>query len=154
MKGNAQVIEVLNEALIDELMAINQYILHSEMYSNWGYKKLGESEKALARVEMKHAEMLVERIVFLEGMPTMTDYRKLNIGSDAKSMIAGDLKSEMEAVDVYRRLTALAWDKADKATADLAQGILVEEEEHVNDQESERDMLEKLGVQIYLGTKV
>lgn len=154
MKGNPEVIEMLNEALMDELMAINQYILHSEIFSNWGYKELGDFEKKLARVEMGHAEKLIERIVFLEGMPNMTNYKKLDIGKDTPSMLASDLKLEMGAVERYKDLSALAFKMGDKNTFDLAISLLVDEENHVNDQESERDQIKDMGLPVYLSTKV
>lgn len=154
MKGNAEIIELLNEALRDELIAINQYILHSEMFSNWGFEKMASFEKGLAIQEMKHAEALVERILFLEGMPSMTDYKKLNIGTDAPSMVASDLNLEMGAVDIYNRIIDAAFKKGDKGTADFIEPILKDEETHVNSQEAEQDMMKKMGVEIYLSTKV
>jgi bacterioferritin len=154
MKGDALIIEMLNDALIDELMAINQYILHSEIFSNWGYEKLGAMEKGLARAEMGHAERLIERIVFLEGMPNMTNYRKLNIGEKTPDMLASDLKLEMGAVDRYRKIAETAFSKGDKVTFELASSLLKDEEDHVNTQEGERDMIVDMGLQIYLSTKV
>jgi bacterioferritin len=154
MRGNPEIIELLNEALRDELMAINQYILHSEMFSNWGFEKMANFEKGLAKEEMKHAEAIVERIIFLEGMPGMTDYKKLNIGTDAPSMVASDLSLEMGAVEIYNKIIDTAFKKGDKGTVDFIEPILRDEERHVNSQEGERDMIEKMGVQIYLSTKV
>jgi bacterioferritin len=154
MKGNAKIIELLNEALRDELMAINQYMLHSEMFSNWGFEKMASFEKGLAREEMGHAEKLVERIIFLEGMPGMTDYGKLNIGTDAPSMVGSDLNLEMGAVEIYNKIIDTAFKNGDKGTVDFIEPILRDEERHVNDQEAEQDMIEKMGVQIYLSTKV
>lgn len=154
MKGNATVIELLNEALMDELMSINQYILHSEMFSNWGYEKLAKFEKDLAKVEMKHAESLVERIIFLEGMPGMTEYGKLDIGQKTPDMLASDLKLEMGAVSIYNRIIDTAFRNGDKGTVEFAESILEDEEDHVNAQEAERDMIRDMGLEIYLSTKI
>jgi bacterioferritin len=104
MKGNADIIELLNEALGEELTAINQYFLHAEMCENWGYKKQAAASKKQAIDEMKHAEVLVERILFLEGRPNLSKYQMLTVGQTVPDMIANDLKLEVGAVALYNRI--------------------------------------------------
>ena len=154
MKGNAEVIESLNEALSEELTAINQYFLHSEICEDWGYKKLSALEKKLSIDEMKHAEELIERILFLEGAPNMSNYRKLHIGKMVPDMIQNDLKLEIGAVAMYNRLIEVAKKQNDSGTARLLKKILKDEESHVDRLEEQQDKIKDMGLQIYLGTQV
>src|SRR5579863_2902846 len=124
MKGKPEVIEVLADMLKEELGAINQYFLHSEMCENWGYKRLSSFIKKQAIGEMKHAEILIERILFLEGMPNMGDMQRLNIGNDVKQQITNDLAVERNPVAEYNKAVATARKAADNASADLLETIL------------------------------
>jgi bacterioferritin len=154
MKGNAEVIEVLNEALSEELTAINQYFLHAEMCENWGYKKLAAFDKKQAIDEMKHAEALIERILFLEGLPNLSKYQKLNIGSTVPDMIKNDAKSETAAVVLYNRAIDLAAKKSDQGTADFLKKLLKDEEGHLDELESHQDRIRDMGLQVYLSVQV
>ena len=154
MKGDSDVLESLNEALGEELMAINQYFLHSEMCENWGYKKLSAFAKKESIDEMKHAEPLLERILFLEGTPNMSKGMKLNIGKAVPDMIKNDLKLEMGAVAMYNRLIEVANKKNDHGTAELLKKILKDEESHVDGLEEQEDMIRDMGLQVYLSIQV
>ncbi len=154
MKGDAEVLESLNEALSEELTAINQYFLHSETCENWGYKKLSAFIKKESIDEMKHAEALLERILFLEGAPNMSKIQKLNIGKTVPDMIKNDLKLEMGAVAMYNRFIEIAIKKNDNGTAELLKKILREEEAHVDGLEEQEDMIRDMGLQVYLSTQV
>src|SRR6202789_896382 len=130
MKGNAKVISELNKALREELTAINQYFLHAEMCENWGYRKLSEFIKKQSIGEMRHAESLLERILFLDGVPTMEPL-KLAIGSNVRDMIDADLKLEVGAVAQYNAAGQIATDQKDNGSAGLLGGVLKNEENHV-----------------------
>lgn len=153
MKGDAQVIEILNEALSEEMKAINQYVLHAEIFGNWGYCKLEKFEKKLAYEEMEHAEKLIERILFLEGMPGM-ECSKITVGKDAQEMIKNDHKLEIGAVDLYNRLSSLARKKNDNLTAHIADHLLKAEECHTAKLEAELQKISDMGLEAYLTTKV
>jgi len=150
MKGNKRVLEALNEALSEELTAINQYILHSEMCENWGYTKLASFIKKESIDEMKHAEQLIERILFLEGVPVMTKYRKLNIGQKVPEMIENDLALELDAVALYNGMIAEATDAKDNGTAELFKKLLKDEEAHVDGLEEQQDLIKGMGLENYL----
>jgi bacterioferritin len=154
MKGKTEIIEALNEALSEELTAINQYILHAEMCENWGYKKLASFIKKESIDEMKHAEYLVERLLFLEGTPNMSKYQKLNIGKTVPEMIGNDLKLELSAVAMYNRFIALANQHADQGTSELLKKILKDEESHVDGLEEHEGMIKEMGLGIYLSGQV
>jgi bacterioferritin len=154
MKGNAEVIVLLNEALSEELTAINQYFLHGEMCENWGYKKQSAASKKQAIDEMKHAEVLIERILFLEGQPNLSKYQKLTIGQTVPDMIANDLKLELAAVALYNKIIDVATQKNDQGTAELLKKILKDEEAHVDGLEEMQDKIRDMGVQIYLSVQV
>ena len=154
MKGNAEVIELLNEALSEELTAINQYFLHGEMCENWGYKKQSAASKKQAIDEMKHAEVLIERILFLEGKPNLSKYQMLTIGQTVPDMIANDLKLELAAVALYNKIIDVATQKNDQGTAELLKKILKDEEAHVDVLEEMQDKIRDMGVQIYLSVQV
>ncbi|MBN1568857.1 MAG: bacterioferritin [Acidobacteria bacterium] len=149
MKGNKEILELLNEALSEELTAINQYFLHAEMCENWGYKKQSAASKKQAIDEMKHAEELIERILFLEGAPNLSKYQKLNIGQTVPEMITNDLKLELAAVDLYNRIIDKSVEKNDQGTAEMLKKILKDEESHVDGLEEMQDKIRDMGVQIY-----
>ncbi len=154
MKGNSDILEQLNEALSEELTAINQYFLHAEMCENWGYKKQSAASKKQAIDEMKHAEALIERILFLEGKPNLSKYQMLNIGQTVPEMIANDLKLEYAAVALYNKIIDLATKKNDQGTAELLKKILREEEAHVDGLEEMQDEIRDMGIQIYLSVQI
>jgi len=154
MKGNADVLESLNEALSEELTAINQYFLHAEMCESMGYKKLSAFVKKESIDEMKHAEALIERILFLEGAPNMTKYHKLTIGQTIPDMFKNDLKLELAAVAMYNGLIELAAKKGDQGTAELLKRILKDEEGHVDGLEEINDMIKEMGLGTFLSTQV
>ncbi len=153
MKGDAEVLEALGEALSEELTAINQYFLHSEMCENWGYKKLSAFIKKESIDEMKHAEELIERILFLEGAPNMTKPMKLNVGKTVPEMIRNDLKLEAGAVAMYNRLIAVANKKHDFGTAELLKKLLKDEEAHIDGLEEHEDQIRDMGLQVYLSVQ-
>src|SRR5512145_3044865 len=148
MKGNSDIVEMLNEALSEELTAINQYFLHSEMCENWGYKKQSAASKKQAIDEMKHAEVLIERILFLEGRPNLSKYQMLTIGQTVPEMIANDLKLEYGAVALYNRIIEAAVKKNDQGTAEMLKKILKDEEDHVDGLEEMQDQIRDMGIQI------
>lgn len=154
MKGKTEVLAQLNKALKEELGALNQYILHAEMCENWGYKKLAASTKKQSIGEMKHAEDIIERILFLEGMPNLRDLPKLNIGTDVKTQLENDLALELSAVESYNEGIAVARKAGDNATADMFTTILKDEEEHVDALETELGLIEGLGLQNYLAQQL
>lgn len=150
MKGNEEVIAVLNGLLADELTAIHTYILHSEMCENWGYKKLGGFIKKQSIGEMKHAEQLIERILFLEGTPKLAETMKLNIGKDVKQQLTNDLKLEQGAVVEYNKAIEACRKNSDNATADFLKEILKDEEQHVDFLETQLGLIDQLGYENYL----
>ena len=150
MKGNSKVLDALNEALSEELTAINQYFLHAEMCENWGYHKLSAFMKKESIDEMKHAEKLIERILFLEGSPTMSKYKKFNIGQSVPDMIENDLKLELEAVKMYNHFVKLAATENDHGSAQLFKTLLQDEEGHVDGLEEQQDLIKGMGLQNYL----
>ena len=154
MKGNAKVIAVLNEALQEELLAINQYFLHAEMCENWKYETLAKFIKKQSIDEMKHAEKLIERILFLDATPSVTGPASLKVGKNVKEQIANDLELELGAVQLYNRAIKLARDEADNATAEFLQGILADEEDHVDFLESQLHLIEEIGYERYLSKQV
>jgi bacterioferritin len=149
MKGNPKVIELLNRALREELTAINQYFVHAEMCENWGYDRLAKYIKKQSIGEMKHAESLMERILFLDGMPSMEPLA-LTIGSNVKDMIHADLKLEIEAVAMYNESVRIATDEKDNGSRDLFVALLKDEEEHVDWLEAQAHQIKELGYERYL----
>jgi bacterioferritin len=154
MKGKPEVLAQLAEMLKEELGAINQYILHAEMQENWGYKRLGAEVKKQSIGEMKHAEKLIERILFLEGFPRLDQMAKLNIGKDVKQQLANDLKLERMAVDDYNAAVEISRKAGDNATADFLKEILKDEEEHVDFLEQQLGLIEQLGYENYLAQQI
>ena len=151
MQGNPKVIAELNRALKEELVAINQYFLHAEMCENWKYDKLGSFIKKQSIDEMKHAEALIERILFLDATPTMTEAMQLNIGQNVKQQITGDLKLEVAAVAMYNNAIKIARDEGDNASRELFERLLKDEEMHVDWLEAQ---IEELGYERYLSQQI
>jgi bacterioferritin len=154
MKGQPAIIETLNHLLADELTAINQYMVHSEMCGNWGYAKLHEAVEKRAITEMKHAEHLIERILFLEGKPTVSVLNQINIGTDVAAQLQADLASEMMAIDAYNNALRQAGDLGDNGTGDLLQSILNDEEGHAEWIEAQLDQIAQMGIQVYLSKQM
>jgi bacterioferritin len=154
MQGNPKVIAELNRALKEELVAINQYFLHAEMCENWKYDKLGSFIKKQSIDEMKHAEALIERILFLDATPTMTEAMQLNIGQNVKQQITGDLKLEVAAVAMYNNAIKIARDEGDNASRELFERLLKDEEMHVDWLEAQLHQIEELGYERYLSQQI
>jgi bacterioferritin len=154
MQGNPKVIEALNEALKEELTAINQYFLHAEMCENWHYDKLGSFIKKQSIDEMRHAESLIERILFLDGTPSLTELMQINIGSSVKEQLQSDLKLEIAEVAMYNRSVALARDAGDNASRELFERLLKDEEEHVDWLEAQIHQIKEMGYERYLSQQV
>ncbi|MFA5309905.1 MAG: bacterioferritin [Dehalococcoidales bacterium] len=154
MKGDAKVIETLNSLLADELTAINQYMVHAEMCESWGYEKLGGVIQKRAVDEMKHAEKLIGRILFLEGIPIVSELRKMHIGADVPKMFAGDHGLEADAIKSYNAAIALCGDVRDFATREILEGILNDEDRHIDGIEEIQDEVGQMGIQVFLSTQV
>jgi len=153
MKGNAKLIETLNSLLSDELTAINQYMVHSEMCDNWGFEKLHKAIEKQAIDEMKHAESLIARILFLEGSPTVSRLNQINIGKTVGEMLGNDLDAEAHAVKMYNDAVQQAQSLRDEGTRDLLRQILHDEEEHLDWDEQQRDLIEQMGIENYLASQ-
>jgi bacterioferritin len=149
MKGDPKVIEYLNRVLRNELTAINQYFLHSRMFKDWGLKALGDYEFQESVDEMKHADGLIERILFLEGLPNMQDIGKLRIGEHTREMLSCDLDLEMEAIPDLREAIEYCESCKDFVSRDLFDAILSSEEEHVDWLETQLDLIERVGIENY-----
>jgi bacterioferritin len=154
MKGDEKVITTLNSLLADELTAINQYMVHAEMCENWGYVKLGEAIQKRAVEEMKHAEKLIGRILFLEGIPIVSELRKMHIGADVPKMFASDHVLEGDAIKAYNSAIQLCGDARDFATREILEAILNDEDKHIDDIEEVEDEIEQMGIQIFLSRQI
>ena len=154
MKGAPQVIETLNSLLADELTAINQYMVHAEMCENWGYDKLAEDIQKRAIEEMKHAEKLIARIIFLEGIPIVNNLRKMNIGSDVPKMFASDHLLEEGAIKSYNEGIKVCGDAKDFATREILEKILNDEDAHIDRIEEVQDQIAQMGIQVFLSVQV
>ena len=154
MKGDAKVIGFLNAVLRNELVAINQYFLHARMYKDMGLMELADHEYAESLDEMKHADQLIERILFLEGLPNMQDIGKLRIGEATREMIECDLALEMDALPELKDATAYCEECRDFVSRDLFDSILASEEEHVDWLETQLALIDKMGIENYLQAKM
>ena len=154
MQGSPKVVAALNEALKEELTAINQYFLHGEMCENWHYSKLADHIKKESIDEMRHAEALIERILFLDGIPIMTEAMQLTIGSNVQAQLESDLKLEINAVAMYNRFVQLARDEADNASRELFERLLRDEEAHVDWLEAQVHQIRELGYERYLSQQI
>lgn len=154
MKGDAQVIAHLNKVLANELIAINQYFLHARMFKDWGLKELADHEYEESIDEMKHADELVERILFLEGLPNMQDLGKLRIGENTKEMFECDLALELDAIPDLRDGIEYCESVRDYVSRDLLQSILESEEEHVDWLETQLSLIKNIGLENYLSEKM
>jgi bacterioferritin len=150
MKGNEKIIERLNLLLADELTAINQYMVHSEMCDNWGYEKLNGAIEKRAIEEMKHAERHIARILFLEGNPTVSKLNKINIGPDVEKQLKNDWDAEQGAIQMYNDSIRLAVEVGDNGTRDMLESILTDEEAHIDWVEAQLDQIKQMGIQNYL----
>ncbi|MEZ4314922.1 MAG: bacterioferritin [Polyangiaceae bacterium] len=154
MKGSKEVIDALNEVLAAELVAINQYFLHAKMCKNWGYMALGDFIRKESIDEMRHAESLVDRILFLEGLPNLQRLDKLRVGQTVPELLKSDLALEYEAVKRLNTSIALCRDKGDSVSESLLRGILTAEEAHVDWIETQLGLIDKLGEQAYLTEQI
>ncbi len=154
MKGNVKVIAALQEALKEELTAINQYFLHAEMCENWHYSKLGDFIKKQSIDEMKHAEELIERILFLDGTPSLTEPMRLTVGKDVKGQLESDLQLELSAVKLYNDAVATAQAHGDNASRELFERLLRDEEKHVDWLEAQLHQIREIGYERYLTQQI
>jgi bacterioferritin len=154
MKGSKAIIEALNSVLTKELTAINQYFLHARMLQDWGLEKLGKLEYEASIDEMKHADMVIKRILFLEGLPNLQKLDKLKIGQDVKEVIEADLAVEYAAVPHLKKCIQIAEAELDFATRDLFLSILKSEEHHIDWLETQRDLVKAVGVQNYIQSQM
>ena len=150
MKVNPQVLPLLNERLAEELTAINMYMVHSEMCANWGFAKLHEAFEKQAIDEMRHAEMLIGRILFLEGSPTVTRLNPLKIGAKVEEMLVADEDAEAGAIKNYNDTIAVCVQVGDNGTREMIAKILLDEERHIDWAETQRELLGQMGLQNYL----
>jgi bacterioferritin len=154
MQGNPKLIETLNSLLADELTAINQYMVHAEMADNWGYEKLHDHFEQRAIAEMKHAEKLIGRILFLEGMPIVSTLRQIRIGADAAKQLENDHGLELGAVTAYNAAVKLAGEVSDFATREILELILNEEDRHIDGIEALQDQIAQMSLPMFLTTQV
>lgn len=154
MKGNSEVIAALNEVLSSELGAINQYFIHAKMCENWGYKRLAANKMAESIGEMKHADRVIERILYLDGTPNMQQMTPLRIGNDPVAQHRNDLALEAEAVERLNRAIGLAVDKADNGSRELLETILSDEEEGLDHLEAQLHLIDEVGKEAYLAEQI
>ncbi len=150
MQGNKKVIQKLNDLLVDELTAINQYIVHAEMCDNWQYERLHKADEKRAIDEMKHAEKLIARILFLEGKPIVDKLLKMHIGPDVETQHKNDRKSEFDAIKSYNDGIKIAREALDNGTEEILESILKDEEGHIDWLEAQLDQIKQMGIQNYL----
>ncbi len=150
MKGNEKIIALLNARLAEELTAINQYMLHSEMCDNWGYEKLHKAIEQRAIQEMRHAEALIGRILFLEGKPIVSQLNKIHIGEEVEQQLKNDWNAEEEAIKAYNESIRITSELGDHGTHELLKSILKDEEAHIDWIEVQLDQIRQMGIQNYL----
>jgi len=150
MKGNEKILATLNDLLADELTAVNQYMVHSEMCDDWGYERLHKLVEKRAIDEMKHAEKLIGRILFLEGVPVVSNLKKIHIGADVEQQYKNDWNAEIDAIKAYNTAIKLASELSDNGTRDFLQGILNDEENHLDWLETQMEQIKQIGIQNYL----
>ena len=150
MKGDKKVIETLNSLLARELTVVSQYMVHAEMCDNWGYGKLHDVIQKRAKVEMKHAEKLIGRIIFLEGIPVVSELQKMHIGKDIPQMFTNDHEAEIDASNQYNAGILVCGNAKDFATREILEFILNEEDEHIDSIEAIRSQIEQMGIQQFL----
>lgn len=153
MQGNSKLLETLNSLLADELTAINQYVVHAEIFESWGYGKLAKVVEQRAIQEMRHAEKLISRILFLEGRPIVSQLRQINIGDEVPKIFANDHKAEFDAIKAYNEAIKLAGEVNDFATRELLESILQDEDKHIDEIEEALDQIKQMGLPIFLATK-
>lgn len=154
MKGSKKVIDALNDILTAELTAINQYFIHAKMLENWGFSRLYKHVYDESIDEMKHADDLIERILFLEGVPNVQKYNKITVGEDVKEQFELDLKMEYAAVDRFRKAIGLCLDQRDDASREMLEHMLVSEEKHVDWLETQLSLIETVGLKNYLAEQM
>ena len=154
MRGQEQIIRLLNDVLTGELTAVNQYFIHARMCENWGYKRLWKKVREESIGEMRHADRLIERILYLEGVPNLQRLGKVNVGQTVPEQLRLDLEVEREAVDRFNRGIALAVELGDNGTRELLAGMLVSEEQHVDWLETQLSLVADLGEQLYLNEQL
>ena len=150
MKGNDKVIEKLNDLLSDELTSVNQYFVHAEMCDNWGYDKLHDKIRERSISEMKHAEKLIERIIFLDGIPIVSNYKKINIGGEVPGQLQNDWQAEDIAIKSYNEGIRIAVEEGDNGSRELMESILKDEEDHIDWIEAQQDQIRQMGLPNYL----
>ena len=150
MKGNEKIIERLNARLADELTAISQYMVHAEMCEDWGYEKLHGAVEERAITEMKHAEKLIARILFLEGLPIVSELNQMHIGAEVEAQLKSDWQAERDAIQEYNADIRAAAEYGDNGTHELLKSILVDEEAHIDWIETQLDQITQMGIQNYL----
>ena len=154
MKGNEKVLTTLNELLADELTAINQYMVHAELCDDWGYGKLDQVIEARSITEMRHAEKLIARILFLEGRPIVSNLNPVHIGAEVATMHKNDWQAERDAIESYNQGIRLAAEVGDNGTREMLESILAEEEEHIDWIEAQQDQIDQMGIERYLAQQV
>ena len=154
MKGSLKVIAQLNEALREELLAINQYFLHAEMCENWHYHQLADHIRKESIDEMKHAEALIERILFLDAAPSMTEPMKISIGSNVKDQLTSDLDLELKAFAMYNKAIQVAREEGDNTSRELFERLLKDEEGHIDWLEAQVHQIKELGYERYLSQQI
>jgi bacterioferritin len=154
VKGDPKVIALLNQVLKAELTAINQYFLHAEMCENWSYKRLAEHTRKESIEEMQHAEKLMERILYLDGTPNMSDYFKINIGPNVKAQFQSDLQVEYDAVKRLNAGIETCVDLGDNGSRELLESILTDEEEHIDWLEAQLHAISEMGIEAYLSQQL
>jgi bacterioferritin len=154
MKGSPKIHETLNKLLAAELTAINQYMVHAEMGDNWGYERLHETVQKRAIVEMKHAEKLIERILFLEGIPIVSRLDEIHIGADVEKQLDNDWNAEADAIRMYNEGVRTAVSEGDNGTREMLESILKDEEDHIDWIEAQKDQISQMGLQNYLSEQI